>query len=382
MEAQRDADSRPPAGGGERKGQGGNDGAPPDERGETTRRPWYKRPGIMAIVFVVVMAIAVGGTWWWMHSRHYESTDDALLDAVWQEVSPQVEGRVVRVFVQDNQPVARGDALVDLDPTDYQSRLDQAQAAAAQARAGQQQSRAQHAVAEGQLEQARARADVAETNLANARGTLRRLEEAHLANAGAASQQQLDDARDAARTAEAQVEVARKGIAAAQAQVDLAGSQIAAAAAEQKSAAAQVEQAKLALSYTHVRAEIDGRVAHKTVAVGNYVKPGTALMAVVPNDLYVTAHFKETQLTRLRAGQPAEIKIDAYPDLEVTGHVDSVQPATGDTFSVIPAQNASGNWVKVVQRVPVKITLDRIADDPGETLGPGMSVEVTVTVEQ
>jgi membrane fusion protein (multidrug efflux system) len=142
-----------------------------------------------------------------------------------------------------------------------------------------------------------------------------------------------------------------------------------------------VAQAELARSYTQVKALVAGRVANKTVTVGNYVEPGTDLMAIVPRAVYVTADFKETQLARLRPGQPAEIKVDAYPDVPLHGHVDSVQPATGAAFTPIPAQNAAGNWVKVVQRVPVKIALDDLPDDPMRRLGPGMSVEVKVSID-
>jgi membrane fusion protein (multidrug efflux system) len=146
------------------------------------------------------------------------------------------------------------------------------------------------------------------------------------------------------------------------------------------SANSQVAQAELTLSYTQIEARIDGRTASKTVAVGNVVNVGVPLMAIVPRDVYITANFKETQLAHMRRGQPVEIKIDAYPDLKLTGKVDSVQPATGQAFSTLPAENATGNWVKVVQRVPVKIVFDKLPDDPDRRLGPGMSVEVSVRI--
>jgi membrane fusion protein (multidrug efflux system) len=141
-----------------------------------------------------------------------------------------------------------------------------------------------------------------------------------------------------------------------------------------------VAQARLTLSYTHVVAAIAGRIANKTASPGNIVAAGTPLMAVVPRDVYVTANLKETQLNHIVRGQPVAIKVDAYPDLKLTGKVDSVEPASGQTFSVIPPQNATGNWVKIVQRVPVKIVFDQIPDDPNRRLAPGMSVEISAKV--
>jgi len=287
---------------------------------------------------------------------------------------------VLRVLVGDNEDVAAGRVLVELDPADYRARLDQALAAGAQADAQMAQARAQQAVFAAQLEQARANRDVARAKADDAAKDLRRYRGLSGANAGAVSRQQLDTSQTGSVTANAQTRAAEKSVAAAAAEIGYAQSLIQAAAAATKIAAAQTEQARLTLSYTEVKASVAGRIAEKTVAEGNVVQAGTALMAVVPREVYITANFKETQLDHLRRGQPVEVRIDAYPEVRLTGRVDSVQPATGAAFSVLPAENATGNWVKVVQRVPVKIVLDRLLDDPSVRPGPGMSVEVKVTV--
>ena len=169
-------------------------------------------------------------------------------------------------------------------------------------------------------------------------------------------------------------------MAAAQAQLGYVRSQIAAARAAIGSAAAQERENELTLSYTEVKARLNGRIASRSVTVGDFVAAGAPLMAVVPREVYVTANFKETQLDHVRAGQRVKIKLDAYPEVKIGGKVDSVQPGTGQAFSLLPAENATGNWVKVVQRLPVKILLDELPGDPGIRLAPGMSVEVTVTV--
>ena len=343
--------------------------------------PWYRRPGIMAVLALVIIVVAVVAVLWWRHSRRYESTDDAYIDIVSEVVSSQVPGRVTRVLVDDNQDVAAGAVLVELDAADYNARLHQAQAAEAQARAQLAQAEAQRRVRSVELESARAGLGVAEANASNARSDLERLRQVRDANVDAVTPQQIEHATAEAKSADAQLGVAKQAVASATAQIDAADTTVQAAEAGVKAAAAQVEQASLALGYTRITAAVAGRVAHRTVAVGNYVEPGTALLAIVPREVYVTANFKETQLARMRRAQPVTIKVDAYPDLKLTGHVDSVQPATGQQFSELPAQNATGNWVKVVQRVPVKIRLDALPDDAERRLGPGMSVTAKVTVQ-
>ncbi len=333
----------------------------------------------MALVFAGTIVVTVAAVLWWRDARHYEATDDAYVDVASEQVSPQVAGRVVRVLVNDNQDVAAGQVLVELDPATYENRQKQAQAAVAQARAQVAQTRAQRQIGTVEVERARASLGVAEATLANARSDLQRFRQEDNANHDTVTAQQMQHAVQDERSATAQLDVARQAVAVASAQLEASDTAIAAAQAGVRSAEVQAGQAALELAYTRVHATMAGRVAHKTVAPGDYVEPGTAMMAIVPGDVYVTANFKETQLALMRPGQPAQIRVDAYPNLKLTGHVDSVQPASGQQFSEIPAQNATGNWVKVVQRVPVKIVLDRVPADP-ERLGPGISVTVQVTV--
>ncbi len=362
-----------------------NQGGPqPSPEEKSTPLPPPKNNSHRALIAGALIVMLIGGSvvgvLWWRHSRNYETTDDAYIDVPSQYVSPQVPGRVARVLVNDYQDVKAGDVLVEIDPADYQARLDQAKAAEAQADALVEQARAQELVEEAQLREAEARVHVAEDNATNAARDLERYTNLRQAIAGAVSQQQLDSASTEARTSAEQVLVAQKSADAAQAQLGYASRQIVAADASLKSARAQVAQAELNLSYTKVKAEVAGRIANKVVAPGNYVQPGSQIMAVVPADVYVTANFKETQLARMRTNQPVEIHVDAYPDLKIKGHIDSVQPSSGQAFSILPPQNATGNWVKIVQRVPVKIVFDDPPRDDARRLGPGMSVEVKVMI--
>lgn len=346
------------------------------------RKPWYRRPLPAGIVAAVVIAAAVGGVLWWRHSRRYEKTDDAYVDVLSQRVSPQVAGQVARVLVQDNEDVSVGQVLFELDPQSLAARLTQAQAAQAQAQAELAQAEAQRTIRAAEVDQARASAAAVATAATNAANDLDRLLRARQGDEAVASTQQVEHARAEQSSTQARQRAAEKAVAAAEAQLALVARQIDAARAAVRSADAQVAQASLTLSYTKVKASVAGRVANKNVAAGDYVEPGTPLLAIVPRHVYVTAEFKETQLARIRPGQPVEIDVDAFPDESLRGHVESIQPATGNAFVPLPAQNAAGNWVKVVQRVPVKIAIDDLPDDPQRRLGPGMSVEVKVRVGQ
>jgi membrane fusion protein (multidrug efflux system) len=374
-------DSKP-----EEKNVGSAKGAPAEKGKEEPVKkkpagpPWHKRPGLVGLVVLGVIVMVLAALLIWRHSRSYVSTDDAYVDGISQLVSAQISGRVVRVLVDDNQDVKAGEELLELDPADYQARLDQAQAAGAQARAQLAEARAQQVVYRAQVDEAEASLGTAEANATNAGNDLGRYRRLKGVNAGAVSDQQLDNAVAASTSTAAQLNAARKAVEAAQAQEAYSGSLIVAAEAGVGSANSQVAEAELTLSYTHVLARIDGRVANKTVAEGNVVAEGTPLMAVVPRDVFVTANLKETQLNHIKRGQPVTIKIDAYPDFKLDGRVDSVEPASGQTFSALPAQNATGNWVKVVQRVTVKILFDRIPDDPDRRLAPGMSAEISAKV--
>jgi membrane fusion protein (multidrug efflux system) len=342
--------------------------------------PWYKRPALVGLLVLVLIVGVIAGFLGWRHSRSHVTSDDAYIDGISQFVSPQVSGRVIRVLVNDNQDVKAGQELVELDPADYQARLDQATAAGAQADAQLAEARAQQEVYGAQVTEAEASMGTAQANATNAANQWGRYQRLRAVNAGAVSDQQMDSALASTTSTAAQLNAAQKAVAAAQAQVEYSRSLIVAAQAGIGSANSQVAQARLTLSYTHVLARIDGRIANKTLAEGNVVSEGTPLMAVVPHYVYVTANLKETQLNHIRRGQPVTIKVDAYPELKLTGRVDSVEPASGQTFSSLPAQNATGNWVKVIQRVSVKIVFDQIPDDPDRRLAPGMSVEISAKV--
>lgn len=342
---------------------------------ESGRKP--RRRLRLLLAGLAVLALAVGGTLWWLNARHYESTDDAFIDVHVVKVAPQVAGRVARVLVDDNQTVAAGVPLIELDPADFQAKLDQALATQASAQASLAQARAQQTVMEANAQEARAQVAVAQANATNASSQLER--DRPLAEQHVVSRQQLDNDTANTRSTAATLVAAQKKQAAAEAQLGVAASQIEAAQAMLASADAQVETARLDLSYTKISAPGPGRIAHKNVSPGDYVQIGQNLMALVPQAVWVTANFKETQLAHMRIGQPAEITVDAYPGVTFHGHVESFQPGSGAAFSLLPPENATGNYVKIVQRVPVKIVFDDRLD-ANRPLGPGMSVVPTIKV--
>jgi len=342
------------------------------------RLPRRRRRILPRVVIALAGLAAIGvGVAWWLEARDYESTDDAFIDAHMVRVAPQVTGRVAVVPVDDNQAVAAGQLLVKIDPAPLRAKLDQAEANQANATGLLAQARAQQVVVEANADQARAQVGVAEANATNAMAGLKRSQS--LIVKMAVSQQALDDAVAAARRTAAALIAAQKGLEAAEAQFGVTKSQIETAEAALRSAAAQAEQARLDLSYTEVTASEAGTIAHKNVSPGDYVQIGQNLIALVPNKIWITANFKETQLDLMRAGQPVEIRIDAYPGQTFHGHVDSFQRGSGPAFSLLPPENATGNFVKVVQRVPVKIVFDD-PPDASRPLGPGMSVVPRVKV--
>jgi membrane fusion protein, multidrug efflux system len=352
--------------------------APPQPAPVVARLPRRRRRILPRVVIALAGFAAIGvGVAWWLEARDYESTDDAFIDAHMVRVAPQVTGRVAVVPVDDNQAVAAGQLLVKIDPAPLRAKLDQAEANQANATGLLAQARAQQVVVEANADQARAQVGVAEANATNAMAGLKRSQS--LIVKMAVSQQALDDAVAAARRTAAALIAAQKGLEAAEAQFGVTKSQIETAEAALRSAAAQAEQARLDLSYTEVTASEAGTIAHKNVSPGDYVQIGQNLIALVPLKIWITANFKETQLDLMRAGQPVEIRIDAYPGQTFHGHVDSFQRGSGPAFSLLPPENATGNFVKVVQRVPVKIVFDD-PPDPGRPLGPGMSVVPRVKV--
>lgn len=347
------------------------------------------------VTAVLGAVLLVGGSLYALHyyqwAQGHETTDDAFIDGHIVQVSPQVSGHVTKVYVEDNQVVRAGDPLVDLDPRDYQAAVDQAQARLAAAQADSQvsqgqvaQAQAQVTTAEAQVAQAQAKLASDEAEAERAQGDLARYDQAR--KQGVVTAQEWQEYQTRMRTTQAAVEASRKAVAAARAQVvqaqataQAAISRIAASQAAIQQAQAGLESARLNLSYTHVVAAQDGRVTRKSVEAGNYVQPGQAILALVDPQVWVTANFKETQLDGIHPGQKVEVKVDAYPKAVFEGRVDSVQAGTGARFSMLPPENATGNYVKVVQRVPVKIVLDKPIDGQ-HLLAPGMSVEPIVAI--
>lgn len=348
---------------------------PSDKTAGKRKRPPYKNPPFI-FLFLVLLLGAIFGLRYYLHARTIESTDDAFIEGHVIQISPKVSGHVIEVEVRDNQEVKKGDLLVTIDPRDFEVRLAQARAAEISARGKLKQAETQLPVARANLGQAEAEVQVAETNTALRETDFKRVEQL----GELASRKDLDDASAAVKTARAQLIAARRKMAAAEAQVASAESQVRTAQAEVEQASVAIQQAELQRSYTKVFTPEEGRVTRKSVEVGMFIQPGQALMAVVPRQVWVVANFKETQLTYMRTGQPVEIRIDAYPDQHFKGHVDSIQAGSGARFSLLPPENATGNFVKVVQRIPVKIVFDG-PTDAGPFLAPGMSVRPEVKVQ-
>jgi membrane fusion protein, multidrug efflux system len=356
-----------PAGAGERRSPA--DAAPPPPpapNGNGQRRTWVLAAGIVAGLLVV----AFGARAIWFATTH-ESTDDAQVDADITPISTRISGYVVQVRVQDNQPVKTGDTLVVLDGRDLRARVAQMQAdlAALIATTGSP-GRVGQAVA--QLEQSRAAAAAATATVAQ--------DEANAQKAASDLQryQSLNAARAAATASAAQLTAAQRNAVAAQEQVTASTAALAGSEARVLAARAVLDQAELQLSYTVVTAPADGVVSKKSVEIGQLVQAGQPLMSLVPlSDVWVTANFKETQIEDIRPGADAVIKADAYPDRTFHGNVESLSPATGARFSLLPPDNATGNFTKIVQRIPVRIHVDG-QTDPAHLLRPGMSVDVTI----
>jgi membrane fusion protein (multidrug efflux system) len=285
------------------------------------RRPWYRRRHVLIAGAAALLVLAVAGALYYHHAAGYESTDDAFVDGEIVRISPRVAGHVDKVAVTDNQLVEAGQLLVQLDQRPFAAAVEQARARLAAADAAAR----------------RAQADAARAQALYGRQLIARAA--------------LDEAVASAHTTAAQVEGAR----------------------------ADVRRAELDLGDTVIRAGQKGRVTRKTVEEGMFVQVGQPLLSLVTGDLWVIANFKETQLQHIHPGQPVDVRVDAFPHKVFRGHVDSIQRGTGARFSLLPPENATGNFVKVVQRVPVKILFDD-PPDPQYPLGPGMSVTPRVTI--
>ncbi|MFY8142908.1 MAG: HlyD family secretion protein [Caulobacter sp.] len=322
-------------------------------------------------------AVLVGGTLWFLDKQHFESTDNAFVQADTVQVSPQVSGYVAEVLVADNQRVEPGQVLAKIDPSTFQARVDQAIANAAAADAAVRAIDDKNSLEQAVIAQRAAGVTSAQADASRAKADLDRYNA--LADQGWVSQQKVQTTRAAATQSAAGVASAQAALEAEKRAAQSLGSAKAQAIAQAAAAHAAVEQAKLDLERTVIRAPVSGVVGARAVRPGQLVQPGVALMSVVPlGQAYVVANFKETQVARLRIGQPVEIKADAFGKEKIVGKVDSFAPATGQEFALIPVENAVGNFTKITQRLPVKIAVDR--SQLGAALRPGLSVEIKVDV--
>ncbi len=410
-------------------------GAPPprhaeeehDEERPPRRRGFFSHPVRIVVVLVVLIALAVGGLFLWAYESSFEDTDDAQVQGHIYPISARVSGRVTEVRVDNNYQVTPGEVLVQLDPTDYQVALQKAQADLGQseadalaaqnqvpitttstssqistAGASVEEAAVAISVAQQQYEAAQARIREAEANAAQAQADVERYRQ--LVAKQEISRQQFDQSVATAKalaatvdTAKASADAAARQVAQARAHlVQVQAQQAATRSSPQQIAAeraraqssqaavgvqrATVEQAKLNLQYTTVTAPVGGVVGQRSVQVGQQIQPGQELMSVIPlDDLWITANFKETQLKNMRVGQKVTVHVDSTGK-DYRGHVDSFPGATGSEYSLLPPENATGNYVKVVQRLPVKIVLEP-GEDPQHQLRPGMSAEPKVYVK-
>jgi len=368
-----------------RQDEPGNDGkdARKDEAGKEEEEdkgpPLYKRP-IFWIVFAVVAAVLiVGALFYWSHARKYASTDDAFVDAHIVRIAAQTSGQLTRVIDRDNRHVNQGQLLAVIEPGQPEAQLAEAQAGMSQADAAIEQARAKVASALATERQAAANAVAPAAQALRAADDYRRYAALRKLDPAAAAATQVEQARTESQAQAAQADAAQRQVDQAHADLLAARKDVKAALAQRAAAQARVQQAQVVNNYLRITAPVNGQVVNRQVDVGSYVSPGQQLLAIVPDEMWVTANFKETQLKHMRIGQPVEIKIDAYPAVKFHGHVDSIQHGAGQAFALLPPQNATGNYVKVVQRVPVRILFDG-SEWRKYAIGPGMSVVPTVKV--
>jgi membrane fusion protein, multidrug efflux system len=351
------------------------DRAQTPDNGQKAPRTWRSRPFIIALIALLCIATAIGTVLWWLQARHFEWTDDAFIDTRIVSISSQINGLIVDVPVNDNQLVDAGAVLFRIDERDYRAAVDQAKAQVDQAVASIKNLQAQ-------IDAQQPKIDQAEKQVVEAEGALDfSLQEntryQGLLRAGSGSEQRAQQSASDLIQKQAAVDAAQANAIAATKQLEVLKTQQAITQGQLEQAKASEELANANLSRTVVTAPQAGRVTKITAARGAYAAAGQVLMMLVPRGVWVTANFKETQLDNMRPGQSVAISVDAYPERTFSGHIDSIQAGSGTVFSLLPAENATGNYVKVVQRVPVKIVFDEL---PDVYLGPGMSVVPSVKV--
>jgi membrane fusion protein (multidrug efflux system) len=335
-------------------------------------RPLYLGIGIVVALLLVTLYFVI--TRW-----DTEYTDDAYVEAHLTSITAKVPAYVEALHVDDNSPVTAGQLLVELDPRDYRVALNSAQANFNVAVDKLKEAHVQVSIADGNISEARATLDVAKADASLAAANLKRVRS--VGDSRAISNEQVDTVIATDQAKRATVLAAETRVRSLQSNADLARSQVETASAAVAQAQSSLDQAQLNLSYTRIISVINGNVANKSVEEGNYVTPGQTLLTVVPSAPFVVANFKETQLRHMKVGQHVDIYVDAYPQLNLLGRIESFQHGSGSEFALLPPENATGNFVKVVQRVPVKILFDNLGD-AAKRVSPGMSVEVKVHLEE
>ena len=378
---------------GKDKKEGGDDKDKKEGEGKDDKKKSKISPLAILIIVVVLILLVVAGLLWWQHAKTHVSTDDAYTTGRVHQMSPRVQGQVIELWVDDNQRVKEGDLLIKLDPRDYEVSLEradaalqqaqaqvlQAQAAIVQAKANVQQADAGVAQARAQETQAGAQYEVAGINYGRASSLygkdLRAVSKADVDT----NKSQLDSSKASFNASTASVQSAEANAAASRALADSRAAELTGAQAQGAPAQAGVDDAKLQLSYCWGLAPCDGRVARRTVEVGQRLSAGQAILAITENNVWVLANLKETQLENVRVGMRCTLPVDAFPNHTFMGYVDSVQNGSGATYSLLPPDNATGNFTKIVQRVPVKLTFDADSLRGYEDLVvPGLSVEPVI----
>ena len=339
-----------------------------------------KRPSLLIMLISIIFL--TGGFLYWRYASGRVSTDDAFIEAHVSPVSSRVKGTVVKVLVEDNQWVNAGNTLFVLDQSDYRAKKDQSKAALNVEQAKVKEEESEVLIEQKAVDVVRADLTADEADLQRISLDLMRYRK--LLEKQEVSQQQYDLVYANTVSARAKVEADRKRLEEAQNEVVLARAKLNSNIASVNKAQANLDEAELNLSYTIISAPVSGRITNKKVEVGQVVQPGQPLIALVEKNPWVVANFKETQIKHMRQGQRAIIEVDAYPGRKFYGHVDSIQSGSGAAFSLLPPANATGNYVKVTQRVPVKIVFDDLQEDHIQSkyvLGPGMSVVPEIIVK-
>lgn len=339
------------------------------------KRPEYKKKRVFVPVITAVI-LTLMGIFLAVHATFYQSTDDAFVEGRLISVAPRVSGPVINLLVDDNDVVKAGQLLVEIDPADYEVKLHQAEAKLAEAKA-------QLNVTEKQIEEGSSNVNQSYEDVTSARSKLDFATKDHkrytdMYKEGIVSKQDYDNSNTSYTVAQANHKAAAEKSKAMESALESHKAKAEAVQAEIKRLEAEVEQAKLNLSYTKIYAPQSGMVSARSVEKGNYLQIGQPLMNIVPEHVWVIANFKEIQLTHMKKGQPVSIKVDTYPGKRFKGHVDSIQRSTGAKSSLFPPENAVGSYVKIVQRVPVKIMFDEDIKD--YNIVPGMSVVPKVKI--